>query len=98
MVGGLREFGQEAHDGVGVQQLGHAVRRTLVALEVEPALFTVAGGNQDRTAVGHELVVDRQRVGGRNAGTLTVVHGARHADESDALDSGVAQIGQPVAQ
>ena len=98
MVGGLREFGQEAHDRVGVQQLGHAVGRTLVALEVEPAVFTVAGGDQDRAAVGHELVVDRQRVGGRNAGTLTVVHGARHADERDALETGVAQIGQPLPQ
>ena len=98
MVGALRELGEKAHDGIGVQQLRHAVRRTLVALEVEPAMFTVAGGDQDDPAVGHQLVIDRQRVGGRNAGTLTVVHGSRYADESNAIESGVAQIGQPVTQ
>ena len=98
MIGVLGELGQKTHDRVGIQQLGHAVGRALVALEIEPALFALAGGDQDHAAVGHQLAVDRQGVGRRDAGTLAVVHRARHADEDHALHSGVAQLGEPPAQ
>ena len=92
------ELGQETHDRVGIQQLGHAVGRALVALEIEPALFALAGGDQDHAAVGQQLAIDRQRVGGRDAGALAVVHRARDADEDDTLDPGVGQVGEPPAQ
>ena len=86
------ESGQEIDDGVGVQQLRHAVGRALIAFEVEAAVLAFAGGNQDRAAVRDHVVEDRQRVGGRDTGAFTVIHGAWHADESDALDSGIAQL------
>ncbi len=98
MIGVLGELGQKVHDRIGIQQLGHAVGRALVALEIEPALFAVPGGDQDHAAVRYQLAVDRQGVGRRDAGALTVVHGARHADENHALHPGVAQLGEPPAQ
>ena len=96
--GDRERVGQEPDDGVGVQQLGHAVGGAAIALEIEPALLAVARRDQDRTPVRHHLVEDRQRIGGRDTGSLTVVHGARHADERDALDTGIAQVGEPLPQ
>ena len=92
MIGVLGELGEETHDRVGVQQLRHAEVRALIALEVEPALFTFAGGDQDHAAVGDLPVVDRQGIGGRDTGTFTVVHGAGHPDEHDSLEPGVTQV------
>ena len=91
MIGVLREVAQEADDRVGVQQLRHAVVGALIALEIEPALLTFSGGDQDHAAVVDHLVVDRQRVGGGDTGTFAVVHGAGYADEHDALEPGVTQ-------
>ena len=98
MVGFVGEIGEEPDDRVGVQQLRQAEIGALVALEVEPALFTLAGGDQDHAAVVHRLVVDRQRVGRRDTGALAVAHGARHADKDDALEPGVAEGVQPPAE
>src|SRR5271155_122779 len=98
MVRVLGELGQAAHDGVGVQQLGLSERRTLVALEVEPALFTLPGGNQNHSPVVHQLAVDRQGVGRRDTGALAVSHGAGYADEHDAVDAGADQITEPLTQ
>ena len=98
VVGTPRELGEEPHNCVGVQQLGHAERRTLIALEIEPTVFTVPGRDQDHAPVVHQLVINRQRVGRCDAGALTVVHGARYADENDPLETGSAQVGQPVTQ
>ena len=98
VIGGLRELGEKIHDRVGVQQLRHAVIGALVALEVEAAVLTLAGGNQDDTAVGHQLAVDGQGVGRRHTGALAVVHGARDADEHHAIHTGGAQLGQPLPQ
>ncbi len=98
VIGVLGELGQEAHDRVGIQQLRHAVRRALVAFEVEPALFAVAGGDHDHPAVGQQVAIDRQGVGRCDAGAFAVVHRARYADEDHALHPGGAQVGEPLAQ
>jgi hypothetical protein len=96
MVRPLGEFAQESHDRVGVQQLGLGERRPLIALEVEPALFALPGGNQDHSPVGHPVAIDRQGVGRRDTGALTVGHGARYADEHDPVDAGADQIPEPL--
>ena len=84
---GVAAKSEETDDGIGVQQLGHAVRGALIAFEVEATLLALAGRNQDHAAVGDQAVEDRQRIGGRDAGALTVAHGARHTDKRDALES-----------
>ena len=95
MIGVLGEIGEEADDRVGVQQLRKTEIGTLTALELKAALFTLAGRDDNHAAVVDGLVVDRQRIGGWDTGAVAVVHGARHADEHDALEAGVAEGGQP---
>ena len=98
MLGGVREFGEEADDGIGVQQLGHAVGGALVAFEVEAALLTVPGGNQDDPAVGDQCLEDGQGVGGGHPAALAVLQRARHPDEGDTVEVRRVQCGEPGAQ
>ena len=98
MIGVLGEVREKTDDCIGVQQLGHAVGRALIALEIEPALLAIARRDQDHAAIGQQLTINRQGVGRRDAGALAVIHGARDTDEDDALHSGSGQIREPLAQ
>ena len=76
----------------------HPVGSALSAFEAEPIDLAGAGRNQDGTAVGHQIAIDRQRIGGCDAGAFPVSHGPWYADEGDALHARGDEIGQPPAK
>jgi len=70
----------------------------LLALEIQPARLAFASGNEDHAAIVNQPLVNRQRVGRRDAGALAVGHRARYTDEHDAIDPGADQSTEPLTQ